>query len=216
MKTKKVIKRIPSSDIEIAEFLGALSGDGFIGNYGERKQQFMIQLTGHKEEKDYFKFLEKILSEKFENLNFGYREKNKTLRLTIYSKDLFHFLKNNWGFPVDKKGNKIVIPRVIRKSENLTRSFIRGLFDTDGCLFFDKRKRYKRPYPRLQLEIASQKLFKEVADYLSEYFRICTKKRTRYGKYIIYSLEIYGHEQLKKWLEIIGFSNNKHIKKVPL
>ncbi|MBW2983035.1 hypothetical protein KY327_01900 [Candidatus Woesearchaeota archaeon] len=42
----------------LAELLGALAGDGFIGNYGSRKQQFMVQLTGHRAyDKDYFKYL---------------------------------------------------------------------------------------------------------------------------------------------------------------
>ena len=218
MITKKNIPAISSfdKDAEMAEFLGALSGDGFIGNYGERKQQFMIQLTGHIDEKEYLKFLEKIISRRFRNLNFGYRKKNKTLRLTIYSREFFLFLKDNFGFPVGKKGDNLTIPLKFKKEDKLIRPFIRGLFDTDGCLFLDKRKAYKKPYPRLQLEITSQKLFKEVADYLSRYFRVHTKKRIRYNKYVIYLLELYGYEQLNKWLEMIGFSNKKHLDKVPL
>lgn len=199
--------------LDIAELLGALSGDGFIGNYGDRKQQFIIQFSGHVEsEEDYFKYLENIMRKKFPELNFSYRTRNKTLILTTYSKDLFNFL-SGFEFPSGKKGNLLKIPTVIKQDDKLTRAFIRGLFDTDGCLFFDKRKTYKKPYPRILLEITSHKLFKEVSDYLRNHFKLTTKKRLR-GRFEIYLLEIYGRRQLNKWLEIIGFSNKKQLKKI--
>jgi DNA-binding transcriptional regulator WhiA len=202
-------------DSEMAEFLGALSGDGFIGNYGDRKQQFMIQFTGHSEtDSEYFPYLERIITKRFPKLNVAYRVKNKTLRMTTYSKELFSYLANTFDFPAGKKGSALSIPTIIKNDENLMRHFIRGVFDTDGCLFFDKRAQYKTPYPRIVLEITSQNLFKEVTRYLSKHFKITTKRKLRKGGFSIYVMEIYGYDQLSKWLALIGFSNRKHLDKI--
>ena len=137
--------------------------------------------------------------------------KHNTLRLIVYSRPLFLLLRDEWGFSVGKKADRLTIPPSIRACDSSMKSFIRGLFDTDGCVFFDKRNRYRRPYPRLVLEVTCHKLFKEVADYLETYFRIRKCKRVRHGLFPISCLEIYGHAQLARWLEIIGFSNQKHI-----
>jgi intein/homing endonuclease len=203
-------------DAETAELLGALAGDGFIGNYGDRKQQFMIQFTGHSEtDKYYFNRLERIIKKKFPSINPTYRTKNRTLRLNMYSKEFFAYLVDNFDFPVGKKKDDLRIPSQIKKDDKLVRLFIRGLFDTDGCLYFDKRDSYKKPYPRIILEITSHKLFKEVYDYLDQHFTVTRKKKIRRSRFEIYCLEIYGHRQLQKWLEIIGFSNMKHLGKLP-
>lgn len=197
-----------------AELLGALAGDGFIGNYGVRKQQFMVQLTGHRlHDKEYFKYLERIIARYVPQKTIHYQVKGNTLRLIIYSRTLFLMFRDDWGFPVGKKADKLAIPPRIRLHDSTMRAFIRGLFDTDGCVFFDGRKHYRRPYPRLVLELTCHKLFKEVVGYLELYFRVRKCKRVRHGLFPISCLEIYGHAQLARWLEIIGFSNQKHITK---
>ncbi len=200
---------------EIAELLGALAGDGFIGNYGKRKQQFIIQFAGHaKQDRKYLEYLAIILKKINPKIHIGYRFRGNAMWRTIYSKELFHILKEEFNFPVGKKGDYLQIPPKIKEKDQLIRKFIRGVFDTDGCLYYDCRKAYKTPYPRIRLEIISQKLFKEIASYLSKHFKMYIRSNQRQGMQRTYILEIYGHKQLKKWLKIIGFSNEKHTKKL--
>ncbi len=199
----------------ISELLGALAGDGFIGNYGKRKNQFIIQFTGHaKEDKKYLEYLENILKEIHREINVKYRIRNNAIWMYTYSKKLFYIFKEEFKFPEGKKGNKLSIPIEIKTKDQFMRKYIRGVFDTDGCVYFDKRKRYKQPYPRIRLEITSQKLFKEIANYLSKDFKtyIRSGKRPKFQR--TYILEIYGHKQLQKWLKTIGFSNEKHMKRI--
>lgn len=200
---------------EIAEFLGALSGDGLIGIYGDRSNQFMIQFAGHAvDDKKYMQHLAKLLEE-FEVAAIPkYRVKNNTIWMYVYSKKLLHILNKDYKFPIGKKGDRLVILDEIVQSEALIRRFIRGVFDTDGCVFLDKRKTYKKPYPRIRLEIVSQKLFKEIANYLHHYFKTYQRERNRPRHQKTYILEIYGHKNLEKWMDLIGFSNEKHLKKV--
>lgn len=195
---------------------GSIDWDGFIGNYGDRKQQYIIQVTGDKRlDAEYFGYLTQLIKQNFNPKNISIRNsKGNTLRLTIYSKDLYVFLIKRFAFPSGKK-NDIVIPNEILSTERYLIKTIRGIFDTDGCVFWDKRKIYKKPYPRITLETKSKALNNQLTDYLSEYFRIRNIKRKRVLG-TTYVIEIYGHLQFKKWLELIGFSNNRHLKSMPL
>lgn len=198
-----------------AELLGALTGDGFIGNYGKRKNQFVIEMTGDsRHEKEYFLYLKNIFESLFDNINIPIRNRvGNTLVMKFYSKKAYYFFREKFDFPTGKKGN-ISVPKQILQNDNLMRYFIRGLFDTDGCLFFDKRKKYAKPYPRIIIYTTSHNLFKEVSIYLQKYFKIHTRITRRKGVKPSLIIEIYGHEQLEQWKQFIGFSNLKHISKL--
>ncbi|MCF7799229.1 LAGLIDADG family homing endonuclease [Candidatus Woesearchaeota archaeon] len=199
---------------EIAELLRALAGDGFIGNYGTRNNQFIVEMTGdNRYEQEYFLYLNAIM-QKIEQKQPSVRNpKGNVLTMRYYSKKLFTYFNKQHSFPVGKKEH-ILVPQEILKSNNLMRHFIRGLLDTDGCVFFDKRKGYTKPYPRLIIYTTSHNLFKEVGSYLQKYFKIHTRIIKRKQSKTSYIIELYGHKQLEQWKKIIGFSNLKHIRKL--
>ena len=89
---------------------------------------------------------------------------------------------------------------------------VRGIFDTDGCVFLDKRDPYKKPYPRITLQLSSQKLINQLENHLSRNFKLYVNRNNRdgYRNYI----EIYGHGQLEMFLKQIGFSNKRHLSKI--
>ena len=200
---------------EICEFIGAFIGDGYLGNYGKRKNQFLIGLAGHvKLDEHYFKnHLIPIIKRHFPftNPKLRYREDEHTIMLRIYSKELFRFFKN-LGFNEGKKSANVVIPDKIIKSDNLIKATIRGIFDTDGCIFFDKRKLYKKPYPRISLQSVSLNLIKQLQEYLSKDFDLYVSKNNIKG--YRECIEVYGHKQLERFLKKIGFSNRKHLNKI--
>ena len=90
-------------------------------------------------------------------------------------------------------------------------STIRGLFDTDGGIFFDKRKSYCKPYPRIFFNTVSKGLFSQVSDFLSRNFKFYSSYRKENKSY---GLEIYGYKNLKKWMTLVGFSNERHLRKI--
>ena len=88
---------------ELAEFIDALAGDGFIGIYGERKNQFMIQFAGHsKDDKKYLTYLSKIAKEKF-RIDFRFRLKGNCIWMYSYSKKIVLEINNKFEFPLGKK-----------------------------------------------------------------------------------------------------------------
>ena len=201
---------------EICEFIGAFIGDGYLGNYGERKNQFLIGFVGDQKLDEYYlkDYLFPLIKRNFPftNPKLKYRKDENTIMLRIYSKKLFQIFLS-FGFKPGKKSSTIRIPDEIMNHDEFMNPTIRGIFDTDGCVFLDRRKSYNKPYPRITLQSASVELINQIEKHLSKNFRLYVNKSNRdgYRNYI----EIYGHKQLERFLKQIGFSNKRHLTKCP-
>jgi hypothetical protein len=203
---------------EICELIGAFIGDGYMGSYGKTKSHYVIGLAGDKLlDEEYFKeYLVPLIKRNFSFVNpkLRYRPDEGTLMLRLNSKKLFGFFVE-LGFKPGKKSDTVKIPEIITKDQELMNATLRGIFDTDGSIFFDKRKCYKQPYPRITLQSASIGLVGQIEKYLSARFKLYANKSNRdgYRNYV----EIYGYQQLERFLKEIGFSNRRHLNKlVPL
>ncbi len=196
---------------QLCELIGAFIGDGFTNSYGT---MYMTQFTGHSIlDKEYFvKTLIPHIKMISPNSNPIIRKKDNTLRLTIYSKEFYNLLTKRFKFPPGKKTYTVVIPDEIIKCNNIKniKFSIRGVFDTDGCVFHDKRKIYKKPYLRINLTSVSPVLIKQIYNILKE-LDLIPKITTNYNKHII---QINGVENCKKFIEKIGFSNKRHLDKI--
>ncbi len=215
-KTKKE-KRFNFDSIELSEdvyeFIGAFIGDGFFNSYNNKLYQ--VEFAGDSNlDLNYYK--EKIIPaivKVFPNLNpriYKVRSKN-AIRVVFYSKELFCFLRDYIGFVPGKKAHTVEIPEKILVNPNFIYLIVRGLFDTDGGIYFDKRKGYKKIYPRIHFSTVSKRLFIQLSKILSEEFKVYTRYNKKRNIYII---ELYGYPNLKKWMSLIGFSNERHFKKV--
>lgn len=195
----------------LCELIGAFIGDGFTNKYGK---MYMTQFTGHSIlDKEYFvKTLMPHIKMISPNSNPILRKKDNTLRLTIYSKEFYSLLTKRFKFPSGKKAYTVVIPDEIlncndSKKVNLC---IRGIFDTDGCVSYDKRKIYKKPYLRINLSSVSSVLIKQIYNKLKE-LDLSPTITSNYNKHVI---QINGVENCKKFIVTIGFSNKRHLDKI--
>ncbi|HLG23512.1 MAG TPA: LAGLIDADG family homing endonuclease [Candidatus Nanoarchaeia archaeon] len=202
---------------EICEFAGAFIGDGYMGIYGDSKNNYTIGITGDKTlDKHYFEnYLVPLIKRNFPftNPKIYYRNDEHTILLRIYSKQLYDFMLE-LGFNCGKKSRTVILPPRIIHYPKFMNCVIRGIFDTDGCLFFDKRKNYNKPYPRITLQSSSIELINQLESYLSNNFTLYVNKSNRNG-YRNY-LEIYGFSQLETFLKQIGFSNKRHLDKLKM
>ena len=205
----------PQLNKEICELIGAFIGDGYLGNYGKYKSQYLLGFSGDKIlDEDYFKnYLAPLIKRNFPSSHpkLYYRKDEGTIVLRLYSKEIHAFFIK-LGFNNGIKSRIIRIPDKILTNKNFMNSTVRGIFDTDGCVFFDKRKLYTKPYPRITLQSSSIQLLIQLESYLSRYFKLYLNKNNRdgYRNYI----EIYGHKQLETFLKLIGFSNKRHLDKI--
>ncbi|MBW3015624.1 LAGLIDADG family homing endonuclease [Candidatus Woesearchaeota archaeon] len=209
--------QISDISLELCEFIGALIGDGYIGHYNK---SYFVKVIGDQtlDEEYLCSHIPRLVRICFPNLRpkLFYRTDENTLVLSYYSKKLVFFLLNIVKFPVGKKSDTIAMPQIILDADKkFIFATIRGIFDTDGCIFFDKRKVYRKPYPRITLQTNSKPLYIQLKNILSEYFSLYTQesKHKATGKDKFY-IEVYGHKQLKRWMSLIGFSNIRHLNKI--
>jgi len=118
-------------------------------------------------------------------------------------KNIYNFFEN-LGFPCGAKNKTVRIPNILYNSE-MVKDVIRGIFDTDGFLYLDKREIYKKPYARIGFSTKSKVLFQQVKNlFLKRKYKIYKRIDKRSD---IYHLELYGNRQIRKWLLEFGFSN---------
>jgi hypothetical protein len=194
---------------ELSELIGAFIGDGFTNRYGHR---YTIQFTGHNElDRNYhmntlIPAIKKIgpgsnpILSNFEN----------TLRLTVNAKEFYLLLTKRFKFKPGKKAYSVCIPDEILRSKDpyITNYCIRGIFDTDGGVYFDRRKSYKAPYIRVGLQMQSRRLVGQIYKLLLEQNIKATI--TKSGR----TIQINGPNGCKKFTEVVGFSNSRHLRKI--
>lgn len=114
-----------------SELIGIALGDGNLGNYQERCQYLRIYCNP--EQKQYIKYVKALLEKFFKKKAYQYFRKDAgVVFLEISKKHLDMIL----GYPVGSKiKNQSTIPEWIWKSKLFLISCVRGLFDTDGCIY---------------------------------------------------------------------------------
>ena len=189
----------PPDSIMLAELMGILAGDGGVGN----TWQITVSLNSERDKK--FALHVKSL---FEDL-FGVspREKKRpnqnTITITATSTTLVDFLISK-GIPRgDKIRANIDIPFWIRENREYLKYFIRGLFDTDGCLYIHRHTIANKLYRNIGFCFTSyaKTLLSSFANTLKD-FNI-NPHITDNGKRIY----LYAETDVIKYLDIFGTSN---------
>tara|TARA_Y100000310_G_C20680119_1_gene815426 strand:+ start:1318 stop:2007 length:690 start_codon:yes stop_codon:yes gene_type:complete len=140
---KKMGLKFPDSPSEVlAELIGAHYGDGSMSK--SKNYSYCISYWGNlSKDSEYLLYLNEIIFSLF-NIKFKLKkiEKRNTLALYKDSKKLFYFYKRCLGIePGPKKSLRI--PDYIKENKRLLIMFIRGLFDTDGCVTLQRDRGYK-------------------------------------------------------------------------
>lgn len=200
------------SNPELAEFVGILLGDGSIGIYkckagNKVKTQYKVQVTLNSNEEQFMRYIGKLIKRLFNvTPNISYRKTN-AVDIRIFRKGILNFLTNKVGMVLSPKWNRAKIPNRYLKNK-LELSVIRGLFDTDGSVVLANN--HGSLYPRLEIKISPSPMQKQVLEILRR--RKFNVRVRKIGKKKI-NVGLNGKLQLKKWLRVVGFSNNKHIQR---
>jgi ATP-dependent Lon protease len=210
---------------ELAEIIGIHIGDGCI-SINDRYSEYAI-LGDITEEKDYYDEIlvplyNKIIFKKILGREVSPKKylKNGTYGIMIFDKKVVNsFL--GIGLSSGSKLN-ITIPEIILKDKKYWRPFLRGLFDTDGTIYFnknysikDKNKR-KHNCPRIKLGLTSKEVIKEVYTMLKELgFNPYLKPpyKGKRDKNPVHSIMLQRIKDIEKFICEIGFNSSKHITK---
>ncbi|MFC2136503.1 LAGLIDADG family homing endonuclease, partial [Bacteroidota bacterium] len=144
---------------EIAEFIGMHIGDGTLY---KTKNSFVWEMRVDLKEKNYYDFFVVPLLSKLFNYEFKAKfrsgGKNGCYGVQTCNKDLIHTLVS-MGIKPGKKNNIQVPKKFMNSSQKIKSAFLRGYFDTDGCIRFDKpNKSIVAYYPRIEFCTISKNL----------------------------------------------------------
>ena len=166
--------KIPDTISEdLAYLCGVFAGDGSI-NYRIKKNEYSLKVVGNpKDEKEFY---HQVIAPKFQNV-FGmfpkmkYHDTGETYGFSVYSKTIYTYLVMYIRLPSGIKYNSLKIPEVFLKDELITLAFIRGVFDTDGCISFQRKslKSENKTYPTISLSSKSAEFVKQIVVFLERF-----------------------------------------------
>ncbi len=196
----------PSKSERTSEFIGAILGDGNIYD----RRPYYVEMCGNPiNDLDYYKqvLLPIVSNELGKNPRLYLRDGG--LRFRINQKSFVKWLKEI-GLPAGEAKGSATIPNFIASSRKLLARCIRGLYDTDGSVYFDRRHAYLKPYPRTELQMTNEALLEQVDRVLDQMEIRHSLVRRRASL----SLETAGVESLGRYLQTIGFSNPYHLGRI--
>jgi len=196
---------------DLAEFIGIVLGDGGVYRFPRTGK---IYVTGHREQDfEYYQNHVTQLCQRQFNITPSVRQYSTRALLAIYSQELFELLTKRFSIPIGPKAHSAKIPDEIMHSTAQVRyACVRGLFDTDGGVGIDRRTTYRIPYLRVNFVTSSEALICQVNSILVE-ANIPHSIHTRhYG--IQFQIQINGPDNVRKFVETIGFANPRHTTKL--
>jgi DNA-binding transcriptional regulator WhiA len=213
MKIEKFPKEVSE---ELAEETGWHIGDGSMNYYkNHKKMTGLYQLRGHIED-DRPHYIQRIkpIFKNLYGIDISLREmlSTRVFGFQIWSNDLVKF-KQELGLKIGPKID-VVIPSKFLTEDKLKIAVIRGIFDTDGCVYLEKKNH--KLYPRTQIVTISKKLaeqLKSIFIYLGLRATMHEDKSMRGNRKIFYAIVIRGEEMFHKFIEVISPQNPKHIAK---
>ncbi len=135
----------------------------------------------------------------------------------IFNEDLVRFFER-LGVKAGPKTN-VQIPPGIINNKNLAKRFLRGLFDTDGNIYFDKNRSAKKPKNDracISLTSVSKRLINQTFAILKSLGlnpRIRKPYKGKRDKNTSYCILIYRKKDVERFIKEIEFKNSKHYTK---
>lgn len=194
--------RRPPKSAPLAEFLGLLIGDGHLSKY-----QLLIT-TNSETDIQHARFAQQQIKKLFDvNSTLKVRKERRTVTV-VASSTLLVFWLSALGMPVgDKLTNDLSIPSWVYARRNWLSAFIRGLFDTDGCIYADrhiiKGRRYENP--GWTITSYSATLRSDIVRLLSQWGYKPTSRVTQKSVYMRREADI------RRYFQEIGSHNEKHL-----
>lgn len=197
--------RKPPYSSALAEFTGIMMGDG-----GITKRQ--VKITVHSEDdKEYANYLKNLIARLFHvQASLFFRRHEKAVSLVVSRTELVKYCHDYLELKV---GNKLKqgldIPSWISSKLEFQKACLRGLVDTDGCIFYERHNIQGKiySYPRLNFTSASIALRKSVFDIFTG-LGFSPRMRKKDGVYKCVQLE--NRNEIRQYFEAVGTHNQKH------
>lgn len=179
------------------------------GCFYEMPRCYQISISFNKLEIDYLNCVLKLFKSVYPKEKFSISELKNEFLLRTYSRkvsnDFFEM-----GLKTGRKTKRrIVIPNWIKKDRALVIVFLRGIFDTDGCLY-----RKYGSYMQIQMKLANKQLVRDIRAVICRLNFNPTKIIMDFEKiHKVYEWKFYLSRQaeIHKFIKLIKLRNSKHI-----
>jgi hypothetical protein len=195
-------------DLALAELLGMMCGDGCLST-SKTQVKYYIYCSGNSlKDTDYFeRYVPGLFYKVFRKIISSHKRKDEnTVFIKFSDKRIFKKLQK-LEIPVGKKYSLLKIPNFALKTADRQLAFIRGLFDTDGCVILSKQHREKPYYPRIEIKSKSYAFLNAILRLLKS--RGFTGSISQNSEN--YRMEMAGFKNLKLWCSLIGSSNKRNL-----
>lgn len=148
---------------KFALLFGILSGDGCLSLVNGKKK--FITITGSLDDDAlFFNEIVSPLLRKFrgKDTNIKFRKDCRAIEFNFTDVKLFDLISSK-GFPIGKKGQKLIIPQFFYDRE-LVKYIVQGFFATDGSLVLTKNP--NKFYPRVEARVIHKNFLKQIYNYL--------------------------------------------------
>ncbi|MCF7907211.1 LAGLIDADG family homing endonuclease [Patescibacteria group bacterium] len=204
---KKDISR-PGNSTELAEFIGIILGDGGIGS------DYQVVVTVHKENgRQYIGFICSLIKNLFKLTPAVYclqsPKSKKVVRITISSSNLVDFLLARGLKKGNKVKNQVGVPIWIKKNKKFSKSCLRGLIDTDGCVYGHRHNSHGYNHYNIGLAFTNKSI--PLLDFVYNTLEIYNFSPKKQGGS---SVRLYRKHEVLRYYQEIGFSNSYHSKRL--
>lgn len=195
----------PSDSENLAELIGIIYGDGAIGN----PWQVTISLNSITDAA-YAKYVNLLIFSLFGlEAKLRKRPNQNTLVVVLTSTAAVDFLVEKGAARGNKLINVKAVPSWILANNDYKRLFVRGIVDTDGCIYFHSHFIKGKKYVNIGLCFTnySPEIVSEISSILTR--RSIKAHVTDKGRRIY----LYSEKQVAKYLDEFGSSNPRILEK---
>ena len=193
----------PRHSVDFAELVGAILGDGTVTTYQ------LILYSNIFDESEYSAFLSKLILKVF-RITAATHERRKAgvIRLVCSRAEVvIHLQKAGVGI-----GNKVrrqaEVPLWIKSNIVFAKACLRGLIDTDGCVYLDHHHIKGQSYVSLCIAFTNASI--PLLDFVFETWRHLGFHPTRHGRHV----RLRRRSEVLRYVNEVGFSNPKHMRKI--
>lgn len=192
---------IPEYSEQLAEAVGIILGDG-----GVSRHQVQIALDRVGDEA-YSRVVQKLFYKIF-GIHVARYYRENVISITLSSANLVDYLAAIGVGQGNKVRRQVDIPDWVKENAVFARACLRGLIDTDGCVYSDRHLNGERVYrsPCIAFSNHSQPLLRAAEEILTNNCIRFTSTRR--------DVKIRKRADVVKFLDIIGFSNAKHLRRI--
>ncbi len=192
---------IPAHSDALAECIGIILGDG-----GISERQICVTVSKI-DEQEYAVFIRSLFESVFQSPVTLVARKSASVYSVRISRTLLARHMARELCLGNKVRHQVKVPAWIYESRGFLKSCLRGLFDTDGCVFQDRHRAKTAEYRSLGMAFSNRSV--PLLDFFFGTLCLHGFHPTR-GKHLIF---LRKREDVVRYFEYIGSSNPKHMRR---